>query len=292
MNMISPDVAKRIKEIEITTRRLLTGGLVGENQAAVKGSGFDFDQIRDYQVGDDIRFIDWKSSARADKLLIKQYVEERTLNIMLAVDVSSSTHYTSHTQTKSEYMTEIAAVLAYSAIYTKNNVGAVFFSSKVETCIPLGNDIVHARNLVTSLYTHKQKKEDTCLAAACHYIVSLSLKNTVVFIISDFIDATYTKALQILAKKHDVVAVRCLDPYEKALPSIGFLTVEDAETKERYLLDTRNQSNSFIKQFLTEYRLRQQGTIHECNADMLDIQVGRPFITDIIRFLRKRMVQV
>lgn len=290
--MITADILKKIREIEITTRRLLTGGLVGENQSAVKGSGFDFDQIRDYQVGDDIRFIDWKSSARMDRLLVKQYIEERTMNIILAIDISASTLFTSQGQLKSEVMYEISAILSYSTIYTKNSLGALLFSSKVELFIPLGSGMAHAHNLIMRIYMHKKENSDTSIASACNYIASLSIKNALVFVISDFIDEAFEKALRVLTKKHDVIAVRCLDRYEQVMPMVGFVTVEDPETKACYLLDLRTSGNARIKNFLADRIAKQEKLLQQSGAEILDVEVGRPFISDIVRFFRKRMVSL
>ncbi len=288
--MISSDIFKKIREIEIITRRLLTGGLIGENQSAVKGTGFDFDQIRDYQVGDDTRFIDWKGSARTGKLLVKQYIEERNKNIIIALDISPSTLFTSSGRLRFDCMTEIATIFACVAAYSKDNVGMLLFSEDVELFIPLGRGMPHVRSLLTRMYAHKRRGKRTVIASACHHVASLAVRDAVVVLISDFIDDTCEQSLRVASKRHDLLAVRCLDSNERLVPPVGFLTIEDSETGRDYNIDTRTSGHKRIEHYLCERIEKQTILLRQSGADILDIDVGRPVIADILRFFKKRMV--
>lgn len=289
--MISSDILKKIREIEITTKRMVSSARVGDAQSALKGSGFDFDQIRDYQMGDDIRAIDWKSSARANKLLIKQYSEERCRTIILAVDISSSHIFASGSQLKSDGMLEIATMFALVAGQTKDSVGLLLFSDDVELFIPPGSGMPHIHTLITRMYNHHKRSSKTAIASACQRIATLPFKNSIVFLLSDFIDEGFEKSLRIVAHQHDLVAVRCLDTREKSLLPIGFITVQDSESEQEYLLDLRSRGSKRIEQHLSK-RLQEQTTfLQQAGVSILDIEIGRPFFGDIVQFFRKRMLQ-
>lgn len=288
--MISIDILKKIREIEINTRRILTSGRVGESQSAVKGSGFDFDQIRDYQIGDDVRSIDWKSSARCNKLLVKQYIEERSRTIILAVDLSASHTFASGIQLKSDGMLEIATMFALVATQAKDSVGLLLFSEDVELFIPPNSGMSHAHMLITRMYNHKRQGSKTVIASACQRIASLPIKNAIVFLISDFIDDNFEKPLRIVAKQHDLIAVRCLDTHEKSIAPVGFITVQDSETGQEFVLDLRSRGKKRVDHYLTN-RFKDQTTfLQESGVDILDIEIGRPFFADIVRFFQKRMI--
>lgn len=288
--MISADIVKKIREIEITTKRILTSGRVGESQSAIKGSGFDFDQIREYQMGDDVRCIDWKSSARTNKILVKQYIEERSRTIILAIDISSSHTFASGSQIKSDGMLEIGTLLTLVATHTKDSVGLLLFSDEVELFIPPGAGMSHAHALIARMYSHTKKSSRTGIASACQRIASLPIKNAIVFLISDFIDDSFEKALCIVAKQHDLIAVRCLDSREKNMPSIGFITVQDSETGQEYVLDLRSDGKKRIDSYLQNRLKQQTATLRQSGVDILDIEIGRPFFGDIVRFFKKRML--
>lgn len=288
--MIAADVLKKIKELEIHTKRVLAGGLVGENQSAVKGSGFNFDQIRDYQVGDDIRFIDWKSSSRANKVLVKQYIEERNKDVIIALDISASSNFSSHNQLRRDIMAEIASVLALVAAYGKDRIGVMLFSDKVELYVPLGRGVVHARYIIERIYSHVAQGTKTSVVSVCQRLASLACRNATVFLISDFIDDNFEKALGYAVKKHDLIAVRCLDGNEYSLPLVGFLAVEDSENAQQGLLNTNIRGHGALQQALRDRIHKQEMSIKKTGADLIDIDIGRPFITDIILFFKRRML--
>ncbi len=291
--MIPKDILKKIKQIEIHTKRLLSGSLVGDSRSALKGSGFEFDQIREYQLGDDVRFIDWNSSARMNALLVKQYIEERNRPIVLAVDVSSSSFFSSSNQLKFDVFAQIAGVLALVADYGKDCTALLLFSDTIECYIPLNKGRSHTRKILERLFSRliqsfKGKKTD--INVVFEQLAVLKQKNALIFLISDFINQHFEKNLRIVAKKHDLIAVRCLDAYESRIPNIGFIQIEDIETGKQHMLDARKHYASMINTFLMK-RLSEQDTLFKkCGVDLLTIDPNKPFVGDIIRFFRRRMM--
>lgn len=289
--MISKEVAKKIREIEIITKRLLNGSRSGDRQSAVKGLGFEFDQIRDYQIGDDVRTIDWKSSARMDMLLVKQYMQERNRVVILAVDVSLSTHFSSGEVLKSEIIAEIASVLALVADYGHDAVSLVLFSDEIELFIPLNKGIQHVRLIMETVFTYQTKKKRTNVEVVFNRLLALVQRDGIVLLISDFIDESMmiSKKLSVVARKYDVIAVRCLDRNERDVPAIGFLTVTDSETEFESVLDMRVRSREKLSIFL-QNRLDEQAFMLKKNGiELIDIAIEKPFIGELIRFFRRRM---
>lgn len=287
--MLSAEILKKIKQIEIHTRRLLKGSLIGDKRSALKGTGFEFDQIRDYQLGDDTRFIDWKGSSRFNKLLIRQYTEERSRSIILAADVSRSGLFASSGTVRTEIILQIVGALSLAACHAQDRVGVILFSDRVELFIPLDKGKNHARTILERIFSFKPMHAATSLNAGLEHIAALHTKDAQVFLISDFIDSGYEKKLRCVAQKSDLVAIRCLDTYEKQLPACGFITVENSETGESVQLDLRT-TYSTAKNFLTS-RLEEQNLLFKkCRIDCIDIDLNRPFIPDIVRFFRKRMM--
>lgn len=289
--MISPETLRHIKQVEIHTRRLLNGALVGDSRSALKGSGFEFDQIREYQPGDDIRFIDWKSSARTNKLLVKQYIEERSRCIIIALDASTSGLGTSGARTKYHVMAEVAAVLSLVADHGKDSVGLLLFTDTIECFIPPRKGRNHVTHIMQRVFEFQPQGKATCFGAALKKLISLRKKDTLFIMISDFIeifhDSEQKKLVAALSAKQEFLAIRCLDPQENTLPAIGFLITEDFESGEHVIVDTRkhNTLNAFLS-----YRAQEQITqFKRHNISYLDISTTRPFIGDIIRFFRQRM---
>lgn len=292
-SMISSETLKRIRYIEIQTRRLLNGGLVGDSRSAVKGSGFEFDQIRDYQPGDDVRFIDWKSSSRMNKLLIKQYREERSRCIMLALDVSNSGLYSSGRQTKYDVMAEIAAVMSLVADYGKDRVALLLFAGDVEHYVPPHRGRTHVMRIMQAIFEYKITGKNTRFKPLLERIAKLKQKDALVILISDFIDIDHEhgvdKVLMAAGKMNEILAIRCLDQYEIGFEKVGFLTLEDLETGERCLIDARTRGSKRLGLLLQE-RVREQASFFKRYAiDCLDVAPDKPFMTDIVRFFRQRV---
>lgn len=283
---LSKEVVQKIKQIEIHTRRLLRGTQLGDYRSAQKGTGLDFDQIREYQLGDDVRFIDWNASARSDTLLIKQYRQERNRTIMLLVDQSASTVFGSEELLKSEIIAQIASVIALVAECGKDSVGALLFADQVLKTIAPGRGRDHVHKLMEHLFI-SQPSGATSLRSALQTLLAAQKQSAIVFIISDFLTNDYEQLLKIAARKHEIVAIRCLDPREKTFKNCGMLSVQDPETGQSGLLQTGSQKCNLL---LTEHYYATQSLLKKCGIELLDIAVDRPFIGEIIRFFRKKMV--
>ena len=287
--MIHPEALKKIKQLEIATKRLLSGTLIGDDRSAVKGSGLEFDQIREYQLGDDVRFIDWNSSARMNKVLVKQYIEERNRTILLAVDVSGSQFYASDEHIKRDVLANIAGIITLVADYGKDNVGLILFSNEIELCIPPGKGKKHTKIVLESLFTHTPKQALTDINAPLTHIARLKRKDTLLFLISDFIVDNFEHRLAGIVKNYDVVAIRCLDKNEQQFPQVGFLTVQDFETGESVLLDARKKGSADINQFLESRRISQDRIFKKYGIDSLTLANNKHFMGDLIRFFARRM---
>ena len=291
MKQRGQDVAAKIKQLEIFTRRLLNGALVGDSRSAIKGSGFEFDQIRDYAFGDDIRFIDWKASARTNKLLVKQYIEERSRRIFLAVDVSQSSIFGSGAINKYNRILELASVLALVAQHGKDHVGLLLFSDTIEEYIPAGSSLQHVHRILDSMLTFVPKQSKTNITSALQHLLTIKKSDAIVFLISDFIDENLDTYLAQAARKYDLIAVRCLDTNEKSLPAVGFITVEDLETGDLVELDLRGAHNNDVKRFLAA-RIDQQTTLFKKRGiDLVDIMPERhDYLAEMVKFFRRRMM--
>jgi len=286
MAYTSPDIARVIKQIEITTRRLLSGSLVGDSRSALKGSGLEFDQIREYQQGDDVRFVDWRATARAGKLLVKQYIEERNRTVLVAVDCSASLTFASGEMSKQELMAQVASVLALTADYGKDQVGLLLFTDEVECFIPPARGRYHVRAIMEALFSHKSLSKKTRLAAAVEKISQLKRSDMIVFLLSDFIDDQCDKELAILAHRYDVVAMRCKDAREGFMPACGLLSLCDCETGQDVFVDTRDAK------FNTLLRERDEAVsrlLRKLRIDSLDLAPQDDFWQDLITFFRRRM---
>ncbi len=283
---LSKEILQKVRNIEIHTRRLLSGTLIGDYSSAKKGSGLEFDQIRDYQEGDDIRFIDWKGTARQDKLLIREYIEERNRVIMLVVDGSASTFFGSSEELKSELFAQIASVLALVADYGKDQVGLILFSDQVQTVIPPKGGRQHIRLIMETLFGH-QPAGTTSFEPAFHRLIQMNRKDAIVFLISDFIVGSgYEKLLRIVCKKYDTIAILCFDRCEQELPDVGFLSVRDPETGLVGLLKTGSKD---LALHMKEWHKEVKFMLKKCGADLIELEVQKPFMGELIRFCRQRM---
>ncbi len=285
---LSEEVRKKIRQIELHTRRLLRGALVGDSRSALKGTGFEFDQIREYQVGDDVRFIDWKASTRANTLLVKQYIEERSRTIMLAVDISASGIFGSVANLKQDTMAQVASVLALVADSGKDRVGLMLFSDTIEAYIPPARGRGHVQKLMATVFSYTPRHVTTNLTNVFKKFAELKYNDMVGFIISDFIDETIDTAyVGPVCKKYDMVGIRCLDTHEHTLPSIGFIPIRDPETGEDIIIDLRNAHH--ITQFLSSRITEQNKTYKRYGMELLDVKNNDEFVGDLIKFFRRRM---
>lgn len=286
---ISPDIARKIRHIEIFTRRLLSGALVGDTRSAIKGTGFEFDQIREYNPGDDVRFIDWNASARMNKLLVKQYIEERSRTVLLAVDVSASRLFGDHDESKADLMTQIAGVLALVATYGNDNISLLLFSDEIEQYIPPGRGRNHARAILHALFGVQPKHKGTSVEQVLKRLAQLKRRDGIAFIISDFIDHNFQTYVPIVAKRYDLVALRCLSEFEQKIPNIGFITTRDLETGQEIMIDARTHGARKLSDLLRERIADQNKLFTRYGVDVLDVSKREHCVGDIVRFFRRRM---
>jgi uncharacterized protein (DUF58 family) len=287
--MISPENLQKIRQIEIQTRRLLTGSLVGDARSCLKGSGFEFDQIREYQQGDDVRFIDWRSSARMNKLLVKECIEERNRTVMLAVDCSASEQFTSGEQLKADQVAQIAGVLTLVATYGSDNISLILFSDKVECFIPPARGWHHTHAILEKLFTYKPKSKQTSISCALEYAAKQKRKDALLFIISDFIDTGFNQSLSIVSRMYDTVAISCADPLEQVFPDVGFLELENQETGQRCMIDTRGKNQKKLQTFFDRRVQEQKNLFNKYGVDHIQLGTAQPFMGELIRFFRRRM---
>ena len=238
--MDSAELLKKVRKIEIRTKALSQQVFSGQYHSAFKGRGMAFSEVREYQYGDDIRNIDWNVTARFNHPYIKIYEEERELTVMLLIDVSGSTQFGTRQQFKSDLITEISAVLSFSAINNNDKVGVIFFSNQVEKFIPPKKGRSHILRIIRELVDYKPQQVQTNMAEALRYLTNAIKKRCTAFILSDFVNCDFEQALKIAANKHDVVALQISDKGDALLPNIGLVQIHDPETGRKSIADTSN----------------------------------------------------
>ena len=260
--MNTKELLKKVRKIEIKTRKLSNNIFGGEYHSAFKGRGMTFSEVRKYQYGDDVRTIDWNVTARYREPYVKVFEEERELTLMLLVDISGSSNFGTRTKLKNEILTEIAATLAFSALNNNDKVGLVLFSNKIELFIAPKKGKIHVLRIIRELLNYESTSLKTNISKALEFLSLVQKKKAIIFILSDFIDSDYSKSVQLLSKKHDLTGVRIFDLFEKELQKSGLLFVNDAETgrklwinssskkvRESYNLSFRKNADYFKKTF-------------------------------------------
>lgn len=289
--MISKKVVQQIKELEIHTKRILSGASIGGSRSRQRGFGFDFDQLRHYQYGDDVRLIDWKSSVRTgDKLLVRQYFEERNREFIICLDVSASTYFGSQSILKQDMMQQIGGALSLAAEYSKDKVGLILFSDRIEKEIPAAKSKQHIHALIETIFSHEPQGKKTDLNVLFDHVAKRVAKRAVIFVISDFIAPDYEKTLKQVAVNKEVIAVSCSDIQESELSSVGFVWMIDPETSDYALIDARKKNKKVIQETLQERLLFQKKTFHNYKVDFIHIQSKQHFIHDLILFFKKRLM--
>ncbi|GAB62454.1 MAG: DUF58 domain-containing protein [Candidatus Jettenia sp.] len=287
--MISKDILKKIQQVEIHTRRLVNEAFVGEYHSVFKGRGMEFDEVREYQPGDEIRTIDWNVTARMGRPFIKRYVEERELTVMLLVDVSASGNFGSIRQLKNEVAIEICALLAFSAIKNNDKVGLIMFTNTVEKFIPPKKGQKHVLRVIRELLCSTPAGKGTNIPVALEYLNKISSRRTISFVVSDFIANDYAHALRIANKKHDVIAITIVDPREQELPDVGFIELKDAESGEVILVDTAHvlARKEFHKMKSRQIQERSK-LFRSMGVDEIVINTNKHHVEPIVRFFRMR----
>ncbi len=287
--MVPKEILKKVKRIEITTRGMVNDVFSGEYHSVFKGRGMEFSEVREYQIGDDIRTIDWNVTARMGHPFVKIFEEERELTVMLLVDVSSSGNFGTHERMKGEIAIEICALLAFSAIKNNDKVGLIIFTDKIEKFIPPKKGKSHVLRVLRELLYHKPQGTQTNIANALEYLNRVTRRRSVVFLVSDFLNTGYEKALQIANRRHDMVAITITDPRELELPDVGFIELEDAETGEIVVVDTSyvGVRNLYAKQTAQDVWQRNK-LFKSIKVDHIDIRTDQPYIEPLIKFFRAR----
>jgi uncharacterized protein (DUF58 family) len=288
--MIPREILKKVRRIEITTRGLVNEVFSGEYHSVFKGRGMNFAEVREYQYGDDIRSIDWNVTARNGSPFVKIFEEERELTVMLVVDVSGSGDFGTRERMKGEVAVEICALLAFSAIKNNDKVGLIIFSDHVEKFVPPRKGKRHVLRVLRELLYHHPEGRGTDITAALEYLSHVQRKKAVTFLVSDFRDQGFDKALAVAGRRHDVVAVRVGDAREQELPPLGLVEVEDAETGDRVVVNTSNvKFRDAYAARAAARRTELDRVLRRSKVDVIDVETGEPYVKPLMRFFQDRM---
>ena len=290
--MIPEEIFKKVRQIHIRTSHMVNDTLAGQYESVFKGQGIEFEEVREYQPGDDIRTIDWNVTARTGRPFVKKFVEERELTIMLIVDISGSLQFGTHTRPKAELAAELCAVIAFSAITNNDKVGLIIFTDCIEKFIPPKKGRRHVLRVIRDVLSFTPEGHGTDIAIALEYLNKVTTRKTVSFLVSDFFEqpgGDYEQALRIASKRHDVIAVTIADPREGELPKLGIIEFQDAETGETVLVDTA--SSHARAEFRRLAKERQQGRSELFRAtgiDAIGVQTGESYVGELLKFFRMR----
>jgi len=287
--MISSELAAKIRTIRIYTNKAVNDILAGEYESVFKGRGMEFDEVRPYQPGDDIRAIDWNVTARTGHPYVKQYVEERELTIFFLVDLSASGAFGSGQRLKNEVAAELCALLAFSAIKNNDKVGLIAFTDTVEMFIPPKKGTTHVLRLIREILSFAPERGGTNIAASLHLFGRITHKRAVAFLVSDFIDRDFYRPMRIIARRHDLIAVSVTDPREQELPDAGLIELEDAETGGRLLIDSSNPAVRRAFAAAAGKRANElAGQFAAMGVDHIPLQTSQDYVLDLVRFFRMR----
>jgi len=287
--MEATDLLKKVRKIEIKARGLTKHIFAGEYHSAFKGRGIAFSEVREYQYGDDIRTIDWNVTARFNHPYIKVYEEERELTVMLLIDVSGSGSFGTTLNFKQDVMTEIAAILSFSAIFNKDKIGVIFFSDKIGKFIPPQKSRKHILRIIRELLDFRPESNKTNLDVPLRFLTNAIKKRCTAFILSDFIAPDFEEALRIASNKHDIAAIKIYDTAETTLPDIGFVKITDSETGAEKWIDTssKNARNAYM-QWWNDHVTRINGVFRRCGVDSAFINTGQDYVQPLIKLFESR----
>src|SRR6218665_891279 len=287
--LTTSEIIKKVRALEIKSKKLASDLFTGEYHSGFKGKGMSFKEVREYSAGDDIRFIDWNVSARFGHPFSKVFEEEREFTVMSLVDISASATCGTLHATKRDIITELGAVLSFSAVNNGDKIGVIFYSDKVEAYLPPKKGRGQALFIVRQLLSKEPKGNGTQLSAALRYFNNSTKQKSIAFVLSDFIDANYEDALRIAAKKHDVVGIKVYDRMDMKLPDAGLLQIQDAETGKIKWIDSSSEfvRESYQQEFfrITEYSTQ---TFKKAGSDLLHLQTGDDYVKVLQRFFLSR----
>jgi uncharacterized protein (DUF58 family) len=287
--MITSDAIKKIKKIQIITSRMATDAFAGHYLSAFKGRGLEFGELREYEAGDDIRFIDWNVTARMGRPYVKKFREERELTVLFMIDISASCRFGTRNSLKSQLAAEICSLLSFTALKNNDKIGLVLFTDRIEKFIPPQKGSRHVLRIIRDALYFKPEGNGTDISLALNYVGRILKRRIIIFMMSDFYASGFEKPLSVIARRHDIIVMTMNDPVEVDLPDAGILRLQDAETGKEYLIDT------------TDSRLRDQYRIHNLKrlddrrrrlrslrVDSVDIFTDVPYLHPLIQFFRMR----
>jgi uncharacterized protein (DUF58 family) len=291
--VISRELVKKLKKIEIFTSRLANDQLAGSYHSVFKGRGMAFSEVRQYQPGDDVRFIDWNVSARMNDTYVKVFTEEREMTVMLLVDLSASERFGSVDKPKIETVAEVAALLAFSAIKNNDRVGLILFTDRVERYVPPKKGRSHVMRVVTEILNADPEGEGTDLGVALDLLGGIGKRRTVAFLISDFIADQYEKPLKVVSAKHDLIPIQIVDPREDELPDVGLALIEDLETGELVEVDTSDLDvRADYAREAQRQRAAREHLFRRLQLDHVTVSTDRDFVrplTELFRLRQRRL---
>ena len=287
--LTTSEILKKVRHLEIKSKKLTTDLFTGEYHSAFKGKGMSFKEVREYAAGDDIRFIDWNVSARFGHPFSKVFEEERELTVMMLVDISASSLFGTISTTKKELATEIAAVIAFSAVNNGDKVGMILYTGKIEKYIPPRKGKKHALYIVRELLSAESERKGTDLGGALKYFQNTTRQKSIAFIISDLIDTNYTPALRVAGNKHDIVGIKLYDKMDRYLPKLGMLRVEDAESGDQKWVDTSSGlvRYEYEKEFFRQADYAREG-FKKAGCDLLHVKTDEDYVKVLQRFFISR----
>ena len=291
--MLTSELIKKIRKIEITTSRTVNDVLAGQYHSVFKGRGMAFDEVRPYQPGDDIRVIDWNVTARMNDLFVKQFIEERELTVMLLVDASGSLSFGTRERFKSELAAEITGMLAFSAIKNNDRVGLVMFTDRVERFVPPKKGVKHVLRVISEVLAFKPEHRGTDIRAGLQFLSRVTKRQSVSFLISDFMTSGYETALKVAHRRHDLVPIVLRDPLEKQLMDVGIAAFQDAETGEVLLFDTtRRRARQMVAEQVEDTWEEQRRMFRGLGIDFVELSTERDYVKPLVMFFKHRAARM
>jgi uncharacterized protein (DUF58 family) len=287
--MIPKDVLKKIRRIHITTSRMVSDLFAGQYHSVFKGRGMEFDEVREYLAGDDVRTIDWNVTARFGHPFVKKFVEERELTVFFLVDASLSTYFGTHHNLKRQVIAELCSVLSLAAIKNNDRAGLIIFTDKIEKVVPARKGLRHVLRIIREALYFQPSGKKTDVAAALQYLLKVCKRKSVVFLISDFFSPDFKKILAVANKRHDVIALIVNDPREKELPDVGLVQLADPETGENWVIDTsdKKQRDDFSRNSRRIFAERK-ALLGSLGIDFIEVQTDVPYNKELFKFFRMR----
>jgi len=287
--MIPKEVVRKVRRIQILTSALVQDVFAGQYHSAFKGLGMEFEEVREYSPGDDVRAIDWNVMARTGRPFVKRFREERELTVALLVDVSASQSFGSRDQLKSELVAELGATLAFSAIQNNDKVTLTLFTDRIERFVPAGKGTRHVLRVVRELLYHRPEGHGTDVNVALQHLSRVQHRRAVVFLISDFQAPEFNQSLRIARHRHDLIPVAVSDPREETLPAVGFIELLDPETGEQLVVDSSSRAvRRRFAELVAARRAALRSEFRRLGADLIEVRTGESFVQPLTRFFRRR----